>query len=267
MTRPPVRIVPDGGVTLACREHGAGEPLVLINGLASAMDTWNPPVIEALARHYRVVVFDPRGTGYSGYTDEPFSISLFMQDTARLMEGLGIARAHVLGFSMGACIAQELALAFPEKVCRLVLVGGDCGGNEAVRSSPGVFARLIDKSGTPAEIARRMFPLLFSPAWLAGHDPLRYCPEVEETTEDAVAARQLDAFLSWPGSFARLSDIRAKTLVCCGDADAVVPCENSRILAGRIPGAELAVFPGAGHGLMYQCPDRFSQTVIGFFTG
>lgn len=264
MTRPPIKTVPVGDVTLACREYGAGEPLVLINGLASAMDTWNPPVIEALARHFRVVVFDPRGTGYSGYTDEPFSISLFMQDTARLMEGLGITRAHVLGFSMGACIAQELALAFPEKVCRLVLVGGDCGGSEAVRSSPGVFARLIDKSGTPAEIARRMFPLLFSPEWLAGHDPLRYCPGVEETTEDAVAARQLDAFLSWPGSFARLSDIRAKTLVCCGDADAVVPCENSRILAGRIPGAELAVFPGAGHGLMYQCPDRFSQTVIGF---
>jgi len=266
MTRPPLKTVPAGGVTLACREYGAGEPLVLINGLASAMDTWNPPVIEALARHYRVVVFDPRGTGYSGYTDEPFSILLFMQDTARLMEGLGIGRAHVLGFSMGASIAQELALAFPEKVSRLVLVGGDCGGSEAVRSSPGIFARLIDKSGTPAEIARRMFPLLFSPEWLAGHDPLRYCPEVEETTEDAVAARQLDAFLSWPGSFSRLSDIRAKTLVCCGDADAVVPCENSRILAGRIPAAELAVFPGAGHGLMYQCPDRFSQTVIGFLS-
>jgi len=267
MTRPPVRIVPDGGVTLACREYGAGEPLVLINGLASAMDTWNPPVIEALARHYRVVVFDTRGHRLLGLHRRA------VLDTA-LYAGHGPAHGGSRDcpgararFSMGACIAQELALAFPEKICRLVLVGGDCGGSEAVRSSPGIFARLIDKSGTPAEIARRMFPLLFSPEWLIGHDPLMYCPEVEETTEDAVAARQLEAFLSWPGAFSRLSDIRAKTLVCCGDADAVVPCENSRILAGRIPGAELAVFPGAGHGLMYQCPDRFSQTVIGFLSG
>lgn len=260
----PVQRVPVGDVTLACREYGKGEPLVLINGLASAMDTWNPPVLDALSRHFRTIVFDTRGTGYSGYSGEPFSISRFVRDTARLMEGLEVARAHVLGFSMGACIAQELALSFPKKVDRLVLVAGDCGGSEAVRSSPDVFSRLIDKSGTPADIAGRMFPLLFPPAWLATHDPLRYCPEVEETTEDTAAAWQLDAFLSWPGSFSRLGMVLAQTLVLAGDADSVVPCENSRTLAGQIPGAELEIFPGAGHGLMYQCPDRFSQTVLRF---
>ncbi|WP_292370989.1 alpha/beta fold hydrolase [Methanoregula sp. UBA64] len=264
MALPPIRTVPVGDVTLACREYGAGEPLVLVNGLVSAMDTWNPPVIEALARHFRVIVFDNRGTGCSGYSGEPFSIPLFCEDTARLMEGLGIARAHVLGFSMGACIAQELALAFPEKVDRLVLVGGDCGGSEAVRSSGEVFARLIDRSGTLLEIARRMFSLLFPAAWLAGHNPFAYCPEVMETTGDEAAARQLEAFLSWPGSFSRLYRVRAKTLVIAGDLDAVVPYENSRILAGQIPGAELVVFPGAGHGMMYQCPDRFCETVSGF---
>ena len=180
------------------------------------------------------------------------------------MEGLGIARAHVLGFSLGASIAQELVLAFPEKVDRLVLVGGDCGGSEAVRSSPAVFARLIDKSGTFEEVAARMFPLLFPPTWLASHDPFRYCPEVEETTSAETGARQLDAFLSWPGSFFRLGAVRAGTRVLAGDADSVIPWENSRVLAGQIPGAELEIFPGAGHGLMYQCPDRFSQTVLRF---
>ena len=264
MALPLVRRVPVGDVTLACREYGTGEPLVLINGLASAMDTWNPPVLDALSRHFRVIVFDTRGTGCSGSPGEPFSISLFAEDTARLMEGLGIAGAHVLGFSMGACIAQELVLAFPKKVNRLVLVAGDCGGREAVRSSPDVFSRLIDKSGTLAEVAGRMFPLLFPAAWLATHNPLRYCPEVEETTEDAAAARQLDAFLSWPGSFSRIRAVLAQTLVIAGDADSVVPCENSRTLAGQIPGAELEIFPGAGHGLMYQCPDRFAATVLRF---
>jgi len=253
-----------GDVTLAYRTYGRGFPLVLINGLASAMDTWNPPVLDALARHFRVIVFDSRGTGYSGSSDEQFSIPLFARDTAVLMDHLGIARAHVLGFSMGACIAQELALAFPKKIDRLVLVSGDCGGTEAVRTEPAVFFRLIDRSGTIDDIINRMFPLLFPPAWLATHDPFRYCPAVEETTSDKNAARQLATFLSWPGTGLPVEKIRSRTLVITGDTDAVVPCENSRLLAGKIPGAELVVFPGAGHGLMYQCPDRFSQTVLGF---
>ena len=253
-----------GGVALAYRTYGGGYPLVLINGLASAMDTWNPPVLDALARHFRVIVFDHRGTGYSGVSDDPFSIPLFMQDTVGLMEHLGIARAHVLGFSMGTCIAQELALAFPEKIDRLVLVSGDCGGAEAVRSGTAVFSCLIDRSGTIEDITNRLFPLLFPPAWLATHDPFRYCPPVEETTNDENAARQLAAFLSWPGSFLRLGKIRSRTLVITGDEDAVVPCGNSRLLARKIPGTRLAVFPGAGHGLMYQCPERFGETVIGF---
>ncbi|HVP96476.1 alpha/beta hydrolase [Methanoregula sp.] len=264
MALPPPENCTVGDVTLAYRTYGSGYPLVLINGLASAMDTWNPPVIDALARHFRVIVFDNRGTGYSGASGVPFSIPLFMQDTAGLMEHLGIARAHVLGFSMGTCIAQELALTFPEKTGRLVLVSGDCGGSEAVRIDPGIFSRLIDKSGTVEEIVNRMFPLLFPQAWLTTHDPFRYCPPVEEITSDENAARQLATFLSWPGTFTRLENIRSQTLVITGDADAVVPHENSRLLAGKIPGAELVVFPGAGHGVMYQCPDRFSETVIRF---
>jgi pimeloyl-ACP methyl ester carboxylesterase len=251
-------------MTLAYREYGAGFPLILINGLASPMDTWNPTVLEKISQHFRVIVFDNRGTGYSGASDEPFSVPLFARDAAGLMDSLGISCAYVLGFSMGACIAQELALAFPEKVDRLILVAGDCGGAEAVRTDPDIFARLIDKSGTIEDVVNRMFPLIFPPAWLATHDPFRYCPEVYETTSTENAARQLAAFSTWPGSFFRLEKIRSRTLVIAGDKDAVVPPENSRLLAEKIPGADLAVFPGAGHGLMYQCPDRFSGTVIRF---
>jgi pimeloyl-ACP methyl ester carboxylesterase len=264
MALPPPENCTVGSVTLAYREYGAGFSLVLINGLASAMDTWNPPVIEKLSRHFRVIVFDNRGTGYSGFSDKPFSVPLFALDTADIMDALGIVRAHILGFSMGACIAQELAIAFPEKVDRLILVAGDCGGTEAVRTDPEIFARLIDKSGTIEDVVNRMFPLLFPPAWLATHDPFRYCPDVYETTSTENAVRQLAAFSTWPGSFSRLGAILSRTFVIAGDADAVVPLENSRLLAGKITGAELAIFPGAGHGLMYQCPDLFSERVLGF---
>ena len=175
--RIPATLLPVGDVKLGYHEFGAGYPVILINGLASPMDTWNPPVLETISRHFRVITFDNRGTGYSGVSDKPFSVSLFARDTAALMDALCISRAHVLGFSMGACIAQEIALQFPEKIAWPVLVSGDCGGSEAVRMGSGILARLTDKSGTMQEVAGRMFPLLFPADWLATHDPFQYCPE------------------------------------------------------------------------------------------
>jgi pimeloyl-ACP methyl ester carboxylesterase len=264
MEQIPFATVDAGGVTLAYHESGAGEPVIFIGGLASTMDTWSPPVIERLSQKFRVIVFDNRGTGYSGETGEPFSVPLFARDTAALMDALGISRAHILGHSMGASIAQELTLTFPEKVGRLVLVAGDCGGAEAVKMSADILARLKDRSGTIAEQIDRMFSLLFPRAWLDTHDPLQYCPEVYEKTAEAVVARQIDAFYSWTGSCSRLCGLRVPVLVMTGDSDEVVPLKNSRILAERIPGSEFMVFPGGGHGLMYQFPDRFCDEVIRF---
>ena len=113
---------------------------MFINGLASTMDTWNPPVLTRLSAHFRVIIFDNRGTGYSTASGRPLSVPLMARDTAALMDAIGIAPAHIIGFSMGASIAQELVLAYPEKVTRLVLVAGECGSGEAVRAKPEIMA-------------------------------------------------------------------------------------------------------------------------------
>jgi len=163
-----IRYASVNGVTVAYKEaYPFGLPLLLINGFASPMDTWNPPVLAALARHFRVIVFDNRGTGYSTASIEPFSIPLFAKDAVVLMDALGIARANVLGLSMGASIAQELVLAHPDRVERLVLVAGTCGGIELVRMRPETWERLTDNSGTAVELADRMFSVLFTKNWLA----------------------------------------------------------------------------------------------------
>lgn len=264
MTLSPVKTVPVDDVALAYRECGSGYPIVLINGLASTMDTWNPPVLAQLSLYFRVIIFDNRGTGYSSVSDKPFSISLFARDTATLMDALGIPSAHVLGVSMGASVAQELVLGFPEMVNKLILAAGECGGVDAVRAPPEIIAQLTDKTGTMADVVNRMFTLLFPPSWLADHDPFHYCPEVYETTANEIVARQVSAFLGWTGSFVRLGAIHSPTLVITGTDDVIVPPVNSRILGGRIPGAELVEIPGAGHGLAYQFPDRFCDEVIRF---
>jgi pimeloyl-ACP methyl ester carboxylesterase len=110
------------GITIAYQDLGSGSPLIPINGFTSTMDMWNPPMISDLSRHFRTIIFDIRGTGYSSASDDPFSITLFASDTLALMDTLGISRAHILGLSMGAYVAQELVLSRPERVDRLILV-------------------------------------------------------------------------------------------------------------------------------------------------
>ncbi len=268
MEQPVVRYATTNGITIAYREYGpAGFPIILINGFASTMDMWNPPFVAELASRFRVIVFDNRGTGYSSDSDETFSIPLFATDTGALMDALHLPRAHVLGHSMGACITQELALAHPERIGRLVLISGTCGGERMIRMEPEVWEILTDKSGTPRDLANRMFSVLFPRAWLETHDPWQYCPEVHETTSEKNAARQAEALSAWPGSFDRLPGIRAPTLVITGTDDVVIPPGNSTALARRIPGAQLAEIAGAGHGLMYQCPEDIANAVTGFLQG
>ena len=265
MNRIPVNTVSVDDVTLAYKESGSGHPVVFICGLGSTMDMWNPPVLEKISQQFRVIVFDNRNTGYSSASDKPISIPLLARDTAMLMDALGISSAHIIGHSMGASIAQELAFSFSEKVTRLILVAGECGGYESVRMQPEILTRLMDKSGSMQDVANRMFSLLFPSLWLALHDPLRYCPEIEEPVPgNEIVARQLDAFFTWTGSYSRLGKLRFPTLVITGTEDVIVPPINSRILSGRIYGADLVEIPGTGHGLLYQCPDRFSDCVLEF---
>ncbi|MGD0079038.1 MAG: alpha/beta hydrolase [Methanoregula sp.] len=269
MTGPDIRSLPlksatSGEISLAFRDLGTGFPLILLNGFASTMDMWNPPLLSALSDLFRVIIFDHRGTGYSSSSDMPFSLPLFAEDAAALLGSLGISRAHVLGHSMGACMALELALARPELVEKLVLVSGNCGGKEAIPMQPGVWATLSDKSGSATDVADRMFSVLFTPEWLATHDPWQYCPEVYETTGEDVAARQAAAFSSWAGCYDRLPVIHAPTLLLTGTDDVIIPAENSFTLGRRIPGAKVVPVCGAGHGLMYQHPEEVAGTVISF---
>jgi pimeloyl-ACP methyl ester carboxylesterase len=259
-----VKTVKVNGIMLAYREIGSGYPLLMINGFASTMDTWNPPVLARLAEHFRVIIFDNRGTGYSSTSDEPFSMALFADDTIALMEALHVSRAHVLGLSMGASVAQELVLAKPELVDRLILIAGTFGGEQAERMLQETWETLADKSGSPADVADRMFSLLFPGDWLATHDPWQYCPEIHETTSVECAARQAEAFTGWPGSYDRLPGIRCPVLVITGTEDVIIPANNSVLLAGRIPGARCVQIPGAGHGLQYQCPEVLGREIIRF---
>ncbi|MBN1194110.1 MAG: alpha/beta hydrolase [Methanomicrobiaceae archaeon] len=116
-----VQTVAVDDIEIAYREFGDGPPLVLIMGYAGTLDMWNVRVLADLARLYRVIVFDNRGMGLSTSSEKEYTIPLFADDTAGLMDAPGIEKAHVLGWSMGADIALGLAHDRPEKVEKIVL--------------------------------------------------------------------------------------------------------------------------------------------------
>src|SRR3990172_8188216 len=109
-----------GSVDLYHEEHGSGDPLLLIMGLAADSTAWMFQ-LPAFAPHYRTIVFDNRGVGRSAKPPGPYSIHQMADDAAGLLDTLDVARAHVVGVSMGGMIAQELALRHPKRVRGLVL--------------------------------------------------------------------------------------------------------------------------------------------------
>lgn len=254
-----------GDIDIAYELSGEGEPLILIMGYSGTMDLWAPEVLQELAAHYKVIIFDNRGMGKTTASDKEFAIELFTDDTAGLLDALNIECAHVLGWSMGTNIAQELALRHPDKVNKLILYAADCGGEEAIQPSQEVLEVLADTSGTPEERGERLFKLLFPLKWLEEHpDPGTYFPLPTEISSPENIERQYKAMDNWTGSFSRLPQITQDTLLITGTDDVLTPRENSFIIAERIPGAWLVQFKDAGHGVMYQYPEKFSRIVLTF---
>lgn len=262
----PLDSVKVGDLEICYRTLGEGFPLVFIMGLTANMDWWDPELLDDLSAHYQLLLFDNRGSGRTVTPQGDFTIEQFAGDTSGLMDALGIDRAHVMGVSMGGMIAQELALDYPDKVEKLVLCATNCGGREAVLPDREVLARLVDRSGTSHELMERFLSLLFCEKWLV--DNPDYVNEFKRrylirpaTDEDA--ARQFMATVRFR-TYERLPLIDKPTLIACGTEDILIPAENSRILAKRIPGAVLVEFEQAAHGFINQCREEFVDVLTGF---
>jgi len=255
-----------GDIQLYYEEHGRGEPLLLIMGLGASTLAWGEQ-IPTFGREFRVVAFDNRGAGRSDKPAVRYSIALFGDDTVGLMDELGIDSAHVYGQSMGGFIAQELALRHPQRVRTLVLGSTSCGGRQAVAASPENLAGIgMMNVLSPREAAERGLPLLYSDEFIACHHDALIQHSLRESELRAppdAFGRQVQAAVRH-NTFDRLPDIRCPALVITGSDDKVVPADNSRILAERIPGAELVVLPGAGHGYLLEKAAESNAVVLEF---
>lgn len=250
-------------------EHGEGEPLLLIPGFAAGAWIWFKQVAP-LSTKFRVVTFDPRGIGQSSFRFEPLTIRLLADDVAASLRGLNIERAHILGASFGGFVAQEFALAYPAMTRTLLLCCTSFGGPNHVAPSMETLMALASTNGfnTEERIRRNLLPA-FSPGFVREHpdeidDTVRLRlanPVVEEACRS-----QLVAAVGFNAE-SRVSGIKAPTLVLSGDADAIVPVQNSHNLAANIPGAKLKIIAGGSHLFFIEHPDEFNSIVTDFLEG
>lgn len=252
--------VTNEGAKLYWREQGSGPPLLLIMGLSFTHEMWFR-ILPALGG-YRVLLFDNRGMGRSGVPRGPYSMAQMARDARAVLDAAGVDSAHVIGASMGGMIAQELTLRHPKRVRSLML---------ACTTSRGLLGKWPQFRYGPRkwhgqnleERERSLRSLLY-----ADTTPLE---RVEEDLQVRCQCawcykgflNQFAAILMW-SSYRRLPRITAPTIVVHGDQDRLVPPENGRIVASRIPGAQFRLIRNAGHILVTDQPEE-SIGIIGRF--
>jgi len=216
------------GLHMYYEDRGAGRPLVLLHGGGSTAQTSFGAIIPSLARTHRVIAPEQQAHGHTGDIDRPASFEQLADDTAALLAELGLDDVDVAGFSSGGVVALQLAIRHPRLVRRLIVCS-------SFFARAGLPAALWD--GMPHATMKEMPPALRD-ALLAA------APAAPEK----MFARQVSLMMGFHDlPEAALHGIRAKTLIVVGDAD-IMPVEHAAQLARLVPGAQLAVMPGSGHG-------------------
>ena len=257
------------GLKLYYEIEGEGEPLVLIPGFAAGRWIWFKQT-AALSRNFRVIIFDPRGVSESDKPEGSQTINLLADDVAHLLRAVGIDNAHVLGASFGGFVAQEFALKYPHMTRKLVLCCTSFGGPNHVAPTPETLSALASTKGlNSAERMRANLLLAFTPKYVQTQvsevDRVVHLRATNEVPEH-VYLSQLQAAVSF-NSEPRLDGIKSPTLVLSGDADVIVPVQNSHNLARKIPGAKLQIIEGGSHTFFIEQAPEFNQIVGDFLSG
>jgi pimeloyl-ACP methyl ester carboxylesterase len=259
----PTQFVEAGGIRFAYRRWGkqGGVPLVFMQYFSGNLDGWDPLVSDGLATDYDVILFDNAGVASSG-GETPSTVVEMARQALAFCDALGLKSFNVVGFSLGGMIAQQLALDYPDRVKRIVLLGTGPRGGEGM-----TFTELsADEQADPEQFLLGAF---FSPSGASQAAGRAYLDRLAARTRDRdlpvsqkTAEAQLQAIREWgavPSNnrYASLQNIRQPTLVVHGNKDIVVLPINAFLLAQHLPDAQLIVYPDSSHGAQYQHAELF----------
>ena len=265
----PTQFVEANGIRFAYRRFGkaGGVPLVFMQHFRGGMDHWDPTVTDGFAKHRTIILFDNAGVAAST-GETPDTIDAMADHAADFIGALGLAQIDLLGFSIGAYIAQTLALRRPQLIRRLILAGtAPRAGEPSQDSKYGEYGASTDPETGAVPIEAFLY-LFFRPSetsqaaarafWARRHVRKE---DVDPPTSAQTMAAQRAALTEWRQPrgerFAELKAIKQPTLVVNGDNDIMVPTINSFTLSQNIPDAQLIIYPDAGHGALFQVPELF----------
>lgn len=253
-----------GDAELYYEEAGQGPPLLLVPGLSGVGAFWVAQVGD-FKRDFRVVTHDHRGAGQSTHSRIKYSVEQMAEDVVRLMDALGIERAHFVGHSTGGAIGQVLAQDHEGRLASLVLSATWAGPDPYFRRLFESRKQTLLASGVEAYL-RASILVLAPPAWVSRHDAA--IAELHRVAAAAAApieviASRIDAIVAFDRR-GRLREIRVPTLVIVAQDDMVTPKFYSDELAGGIPGAKYVVLEGGGHFAPQTATEDYNRAVIAF---
>jgi poly(3-hydroxyalkanoate) depolymerase len=257
--------IPWQGHRICVSEFGTGKPLFLVPGIGCSADMWQP--FMQYFPNRRILSFDAPGAGRSSTPGYPISVGSLATLAAAVLDHFGVECTDVIGFSYGGAISQQLAYAYPERVCKLVLAATNCGVGSFLGSPRAVAVMATPLRFYSASYFEQVAASLYG--GVTGRDAARRQSAIGvrrrlPPTSYGYAMQLIGGF-GW-SSWSFLPEIRHETLVVCGDDDPLVPLANARMLAARIPRATLEVVERAGHLLLWDEPERIAPQ-IGHFVG
>ena len=252
------------GTELYYERAGDGEPMLLIQGMSATHLAWGPDFRAGLEPSFETIVFDNRGMGRSGKAELPFTVADMAADAVGLLDALEIERAHVVGISMGGAIAQELALAHPDRIRTLTLGATFCGGPEGTLMAPEDLQMLgaAYASGDPEQVFRAMWEINISPTHRADDSRFAAFREMGGAlpAPRPVVMQQMRACAEHDTS-GRLGGLASlPTLVVHGTADRLIKVENGKLIARLIP-APIELLEGVGHMFWWEQPERSAELI------
>jgi pimeloyl-ACP methyl ester carboxylesterase len=280
------------GITIEYETFGAktAPPLLLVMGLGAQLTLWPVELCEALvARGFYVIRFDNRDVGLSTKFDSagvpevpaiimammsgkpvnvPYTLHDMAADAMGLLDALGIAKAHIVGASMGGMIAQLIAADYPERTLSLTSIMSTTGNPTLPPAKPEAMAVLTNRPPSPdlptmIDFGVAAARIVGSPGYPADEQRLRtrVKADFERSFAPTGFGRHIAAVVATGDRRAKLANVTAPTLVIHGDADPLVPVEGGRDTAANIKGAELLIIPGMGHDLPVQLVETIADAI------
>lgn len=273
--KPEVKMIEIDDVKIAYYTRGQGEPLFMINGFLSTMSLWDPALLEELEKNYQLILFDNRGVGLSTDSKENrTTMPQMADDVAELIKALGFKKVHILAWSMGARIGQQLMIRHPELVDKAILCAANPGGKNQDHTAPNVEEKLNNPNIPEME----KIGLVFTDNE-EGREAAKKClarikaavqagtiPDDFSVSKETLMRQNRARTILWSNdneNFLALKNIKVPVLVTDGRYDVIDLPKNSLIIANQIPFSWTAYLNG-GHAFLFQEHKQFADLVHAF---